>query len=380
MKPLLALVLGLIWLAAPLNPAGAAESPEPQPGAKAWRVIYVEGGPYRDYHLIFLGLLHGLYELNLLREPPPPQEEGTEDSSRLWQWLAEKSPGLGLEFPADGFYSASWDANRLAEYKAEILARTRAGEVDLILSFGTAAGIAMINDEIKAPILSTSVTDPVGAGLSLSAEDSGRDNVHAQVVIGVIEYQLAMFHNIFGFKTLGLPYDATPDGRRSMGIPTVEKIAAERGITIVPCLAELEIEDFEASTRNLKDCLDFLAPRSEAIYLPINNGLQPEHMASLLDPIIAHQRPSFSQTGPDDTRLGVLLSMGETDFINSGRFEAEALKKILNGATPRSINQLYLPPLTMALNLKMARLIGWTPPFEVLAAMDELYNKVAGRE
>jgi ABC-type uncharacterized transport system substrate-binding protein len=380
MKYLLAIGLGIIWLAAAINPAGAAENPGPQSGEKAWRVIYVEGGPYRDYHQIFLGLLQGLYELNLLSELPPPEEEGIEDSSLLWQWLAEKSPGLGLEFPADGFYSAAWDPGRLAEYKEEILSRARAGEVDLILAFGTAAGLATINDEHRVPTLSISVTDPVGAGLSLSAEDSGRDHVHAQVVFGAIEYQLAMFHNIFGFQTLGLPYDSTSDGRRSMGIPTVEKIAAERGITIVPCLAELEIEDFEESARNLKDCLDFLAPRSEAIYLPINNGLQPEHMASLLEPIIAHQRPSFSQTGPEDTRLGVLLSMGETDFINSGRFEAEALKKILNGATPRSLNQLYLPPLTMALNLKMARLIGWNPPFEVLAAMDELYNKVAGRE
>ena len=380
MRYLLALSFAFMWLSFPVPSAGADDPPPASAAEKTWRVVYVEGGPYRDYHLIFLGLLQGLYELNLLSELPPLDEDENEDSSGFWQWLAEKSPGRGLEFPADGFYSAAWDSSRLAEYKKEIMARGERGEVDLILAFGTAAGIALITDEHKIPILSISVTDPVAAGLSLSAEDSGRDNVHAQVVVGAVEYQLAMFHNIFGFQTLGLPSDSTPEGRRTMAIPTVEKIAAERGITIVPCLADLEIEDLEESARNLKNCLEFLAPRSEAIYLPVNNGLQTEHMAGLLEPIIAHQRPSFSQTGPDDTEQGVLLSMGETDFLNSGRFEAEVIKEIMGGATPRSLNQLYMPPLTMALNLKMARLIGWDPPFEVLAAMDELYNKVAGRD
>jgi ABC-type uncharacterized transport system substrate-binding protein len=352
---------------------GPATAPE-----RPWRVIYLEGGPYRDYHLIFRGLLQGLADLNLVEEPPPYEGE-TEDSAPLWRALAAR-PGPRLEFLADGFYSAGWNQESLAAAKREILNRLERGEADLVLAFGTAAGAALVDAVNRTPLLIISTTDPVGAGLSRSLEDSGRDNVHVQVVSGVVEYQLVMFHNIFGFATLGVPYDVTPEGRAAMGLATAEKIAAEKGFTIVPCRTELEIADQEKSYRNLKTCLDRLVETSEAIYLPVNNGLQHERMASLLEPVIARQRPSFSQLGPEETRLGVLLSMGETDFLNSGRFEAEVILAILGGAQPRSINQVYLPPLTMALNLKMAQLIGWRPPFEVLAAVDELYNQVAGRD
>jgi ABC-type uncharacterized transport system substrate-binding protein len=326
-----------------------------------------------------VGLSQGLYDLGLIDEPPPPENGETEESARLWQWLARKAGGKRLEFLDDGFYSAAWSETRLAEDKKKILARLARGEADLILALGTAAGTALITDEHQTPLLLLTATDPVAAGLSRTAEDSGRDNVHVQVLAGNVEYQMAMFHNIFGFKTLGVPVDSTPEGRNTMGFPTVERIAAERGFKVVPCLTDLEIEDLELSFRNFKNCLDFLAAKSEAVYLPVNNGLQPERLAELLEPLIAHQRPSFSQS-PMETRLGVLLSLGDTDFTAAGRFEAEVLQAVLKGAQPRSLNQIYLPPLTMALNLKMAQLIGWNPPFEVLAAVDELYNQVAGRD
>jgi len=378
MKPLIKfLALGLIGLLA-AAPAAAGDESGAAPQKRPWRVIYLEGGPYRDYHLIFQGLVQGLADLKLIEDLPPADDEA-ENSAPLWQALAAR-PGPRLEFLADGFYSADWDQAALAEAKQKILGRLERGEADLVLAFGTAAGTALVDAVNKTPLLIISTTDPVGAKLSLSPEDSGRDNVHVQVVSGTVEYHLAMFHNIFGFTTLGVPYDVTPEGQAAMGLATVEKIAAEKGFTIVPCRTELEISDLEKSGRNLKNCLDYLAETSEAIYLPVNNGLRPERMAGLLEPIIAHQRPSFSQLGPEETRLGVLLSLGETDFLNSGRFEAEVVQAILNGAQPRAINQVYLPPLTMALNLKMAQLIGWKPPFEVLAAVDELYNQVAGRD
>lgn len=374
---LAALILAGLWLLAATPAAGDEIGPATAQN-RPWRVIYLEGGPYRDYHLIFQGLIQGLADLKLVDDPPPADDE-TENSAPLWRALAAR-PGPRLEFLADGFYSAAWDQEALAVARQEILNRLEQGEADLVLAFGTAAGTALVDAVKGRPLLIISTTDPVGAKLSLTPEDSGRDNVHVQVVAGTTEYQLAMFHNIFGFTTLGMPLDTTPEGQAAMGLATVEKIAAEKGFTVVPCQTELEIADQEKSYQNLKNCLYRLAETSEAIYLTVNNGMQSVRMAGLLEPVITRQRPTFSQLGPEETRLGVLLSLGESDFLNSGRFEAEVIQAILNGAKPRAVNQVYLPPLTMAMNLKMAQLIGWKPPFEVLAAVDELYNQVAGRD
>ena len=373
---LLPLILALLFPAA----GAAAENADPSGEGRPWRVIYVEAGPYRDYHLILRGLAQGLHSLKLIEDLPPLEADDTEDSAPLWRWLSEAAGGDRLKFLADGFYSADWNDELLTAQKKEILARLERGEVDLILAFGTAAGEALITDEHQTPLMLLSATDPVSAGLSLSAEDSGRDNVHAQVAVGYVDYQLAMFHNLFGFATLGVPYDSTPTGRNTMALPAVERVAAERGFKILPCVADLEIEDGNQSFANLKNCLEVLAAQSEAVYLPVNNGLQHERMAELLAPIIAHKRPSFSQLGPEETRLGVLMSLGETDFQGSGYFGAATVKAILDGRKPREVKQVYLAPLSMALNLKMGRLIGWHPPFEVLAAVDELFNQVVGYE
>jgi hypothetical protein len=67
------------------------------------------------------------------------------------------------------------------------------------------------------------------------------------------------------------------------------------------------------------------------------------------------------------------MSLAEDDFISSGRFEAEVLREIVNGREPGSLPQIYVSPLTVALNYRTAKAIGWDPPFELLAVIDELY-------
>jgi ABC-type uncharacterized transport system substrate-binding protein len=365
-----------------VNPVVSMVSADPVlKSSRIWRVIYVEAGPYRDYRLNLYGLAQGLYDYGLIDAQPPLELYSDEDESLdLWSWLSTSVTSQNLQFLKDGFYSANWSDEQQAKNKKEILERLERGEIDLILTLGTSAGQSLITDEHTTPILSISSTDPVAAGISLTQEDSGRDNVHVQVVAGAVEYQLAMFYNMFKFKTLGVPYDSTKVGQSTMAIPTVEKMAKEKGFAIVPCVTDLEIEDLEQSYQNLQKCIDKLSVDCEAIYLTVNNGMQEKYMERILTPIITNQLPSFSQFGPSETKQGVLASLGQTDFIGAGRFEAEVIRKIIYGQIPRKINQVYLPPLTMALNLKMAQLIGWNPSFEVLVAVDELYNHVTGRD
>ena len=55
-----------------------------------------------------------------------------------------------------------------------------------------------------------------------------------------------------------------------------------------------------------------------------------------------------------------------------GYFAADAAK----GARPRDLSPVFESPVSMALNLFMATLIGWNPPLEVLAAVDEFYQEM----
>jgi ABC-type uncharacterized transport system substrate-binding protein len=369
----------LILLAAVLwpNPAAAEET-----SPKKWRVIYVEGGPYKDYYLVLGGLIHGLKTLGLIDyDAPPPLKAGGEDTYELWAWLSTNVKSERLEFLADGYYSANWSDDRRPEMKEKILGRLKtAGDVDLILAFGTWAGQDLVTDEHQVPVMSITVTDPVAAGIAKSETDSGLDHAHVQVEVGRNERQIRIFHDIFKFKRLGVPYDDTASGQSAMGLPTIKKMAAELGFELIPCQTRLEINDQEVSFRNLLNCLTLLSEKSDAIYLTVNNGMRSDRMEEILAPIMKARIPSFSQSGSNETELGALMSLGQDNYNDSGLFEARVIEAIIEGKKPRAVSQVYEAPLTLALNLKMTLAIGWNPPFEVLIAMDEIYQNIGGRQ
>jgi ABC-type uncharacterized transport system substrate-binding protein len=365
--------------------ASKNDSPRIAPGAygsnetpptKPFRVAYVEAGPYSDYTMNLIGLAQGLADLGLIQNGWPPESTSNGNpvnAQRVWLWLSQNAGGDRLIFGSQDFYSADWNYNRLPQIKKRVLTRAAAGEIDLILAFGTAAGRLLATDDHKTPTLSITATDPVAAGVAKTAEKSGFDHVHVQVQTGRIERQLAIFHNVFGFKTLGIPYDPAGDDGGTMGVPTIRRVAERLGFKLNLCPAKLEIDDATVAFENLVGCLKGLSQNSEAVYLTVSNGMSEPRMPEILAPMMAQRRPTFSQRGPAETRLGVLMSLAEDDFLSSGQFEAEVIREILAGRSPGDVNQNYVAPLTMALNLKTAMAIGWDPPFKVLAAVDELY-------
>ena len=49
---------------------------------------------------------------------------------------------------------------------------------------------------------------------------------------------------------------------------------------------------------------------------------------------------------------------------------------IIRGAKPRDLSQIFESSVSLAMNLRMATLIGWNPPLEILAAVDEFYQEM----
>lgn len=351
--------------------------PPPKPPHKL-RIIYIEGGAFKDYYLTLVGLAHGLEKLGLIADGQVPFDEKLEDTMPLWQWLAAEAGGDYLEFLADGYYSADWDEARRTEIKEQVLKRLREkNDVDLIWASGTSASQDMAVPGISAFVMSSNVTDPVAAGVSRTLTDSGWDNVHVQVEADRQERQLRIFYDLFKFKRLGVPMDSSESGRKSLGAEIIAKMAEEMRFEIVPCVADLDIADQDRSFNNLMWCLEKLSRESDAVFLTFNNGMRADRMGEILAPIIQYRRPSFSQLGPGETSLGVLLSLGQDSYEAAGEFEAAVIHGLLSGRKPREINQIFNSPLTLAINLAMAKAIGWEPPFDLLVTVDEIYQTMA---
>lgn len=74
------------------------------------------------------------------------------------------------------------------------------------------------------------VTSAVAAGIIKSPEDSGYDHIHARVDPTRYERQICVFHDIFEFKKLGVPFEDSITGRSYAAIEKIETVALDEGL------------------------------------------------------------------------------------------------------------------------------------------------------
>ena len=345
---------------------------------KVWRVAYIEGGPFVDYQKVLRGVALGLQRMGLIRNGAVPLPENSESVSGMWEWLAHNAGGTKVRFLTDAFYSADWDAETRAANREALLKRIREkNDIDLVLAFGTWGGQDLADADVDVPVIVASVTNAVEAGIIPSAEDSGRDNLAAPIEPDRFKHQVMLFHDIFKFKKLGIAYEDTPSGRGSIALSEIESAAQELGVELLRCNDTFDVEDPALAADRLKACHARLAKQgADAVYLTYNRGMQPDTIADVLAPLAKAHVPTFSQTGESDVAHGALLSISQANTEEEGVFNAELMDAIIRGAKPRDLSQIFESSVSLAMNLRMATLIGWNPPLEILAAVDEFYQEM----
>lgn len=374
-----ALLLLAIALALPAAAGDALPSaPVKRSDGGKWRIGYLEGGQYSDYETITAAIVRGLIKLGWA-EPADVPREPSGVAGGLWRWLAANIRSDYVEFVADAYYApGNFDSDRRPAVRAELLRRiARRGDLDLILAMGTWAGQDLAGAPIAVPVVVGSTSDPVKAGIIASAEDSGRDHVHAKVEPNRYHKQVALFHELIGFARLGVVYDDTPEGRTFAAIDAVQDVAAGR-FQVVGCNAPIADLDQAQVEDRVVACYAQVAAQADAVYVTVHRGVTRTSLPRILAAVHRHQRPTFSMAGSAEVRRGVLMSLAQADFSYVGQFHAEVVAKILNGAAPRRIGQVWNAPPKIALNVKTAEIIGYDPPVDVLMASDEIYEEIEG--
>lgn len=361
-------------------PAGASDQENVAPttnNGKKWRVGYVEGGPYQDYQAILKALLDGLIELGWIKKGSYPPGLDAQETRTLWSWLASEARSDYLDFAADGYWSAGWEEEVRKNNKEAILARLNdRRDIDLMLAFGTKAGLDMANDLHSVPTMVLSCSDPIGAGIVNSAEDSGYDHIHAKVEPGRYARQIRLFHEIARFKKLGIAYENTPTGRTYAAIEDVRKAGRELGFEVRECYTLDEVGSLRESEESVVQCCQRLAPQVDAFYITVQNGVNPRNMPRILEPLFKYRVVTFAQNVTTEVKQGVVMSLAAEDFQNLGRFHATIFARILNGTKPRNLPQVFESTQQIAINLEAAKRIGFRIPLDVLAGAQRIYEHI----
>jgi len=354
-------------------------TPQTKPNGKKWRIGYLEGGSYVNYQLYLKEIYGALGDLGWITKTTIPPQKDPEDTSRMWAWIAANTRSKYIQFVADAYWSAKWDKDLRKKIKERVLGRlNQKRDIDFMIAMGTWAGQDLANNDHSVPTTVASCSDACTAHIVKSIEDSGYDHLHARLDPRRFERQVKIFHDIIGFKRLGVAYEDSVAGRSYAAIEDIEKVARERGFEIVRCYSLDHVSDRKLADESLVKCYKKLAPKVDAMYLTVQSGMNLENLPLLLAPLNEYKIPAFSQAGSREVKYGVLLSLAtaSTSFKYAARFHAEAMAKIFNGAKPRDLEQVYESPPKIAINLVTAQTIEWDPPVDILGAADEIYEEI----
>jgi len=351
-------------------------SPQTNNGKK-WRIGYYEGGEYIDYQVIFAATIRGLMQLGWIDQVDIPPQKG-EQTKDLWKWLSTHIKSKYIEFVTDAHYSANWDENLRPKVAEKIIKRlNNQKDIDLMVAMGTWAGQDLANNMHSTNALAFSVSDALGAGIIKSNEDSGYDHIHARIDPYRFERQIRTFHDVVGFKRLGVAYEDTVSGRSISGIDRIEKIAKERNFKIIGCFTKDDVPDKNIAEETCKQCFQHLVKDDvEAIYVTLQNGVNANSIPKLVEIANSNGIPTFSQSGSHEVKWGFLMSLSQASYKYVGEFNAKPIAKVFNGARPREIHQIFEEPPKIAINIKTAEIIGYDPPVDVMLAADEIFQQI----
>lgn len=371
-------IIFLVFIAVvlPHSKCGAADNqalPTTNNGQK-WRIAYYEGGAYTDYTDNMRSLIQGLIELGWIERATLPKIEG-DVSKPYWDWLVQKSQSKYLEFREEDAYSADWNSDTRKERRNNILKKLQNGDIDLIISMGTWAGLDLVNTQHHVPTIVMSTSNAIQAKIIKSIDDSGYDHVTARVDPNRYPRQIRMFHRLVGFKKLGVVYENTPEGRTYSAISYLEKLSAKRGFELVLCDVADSTDDRESAKRNCMECFEKLVQEVDAVYLTSMQAIS-ENIDNISSLLKQTKTPSFAMNGSKMVRKGILMSISNDGAYEAlGQYYAKKMASIFNGTKPRDLEQLYPDPLVIALNMETSRIIDFPIPNSILHIANEIYGE-----
>ena len=344
---------------------------------KKWRIGYVEGGPYSNYQAILKSMIEDLMNSGWIEPAAIPECQDEVETLTLWNFLSTKIQSDYLEFPSDAYWSNKWSDTEREKFKKNIITRLNSSkDIDLMLAFGTWAGQDLANNQHNTSTMVLSSSNAVRSGIIKSVEDSGFDHIHAFIDPKRSERQIRLFHEITGFKRLGLTYEGNAEGRSYAAVDDVLKLSKELNFQVIDCILPTENTGVIQDEINLVHCYEQLAPKIDAIFMTDDGGLTKNNITKLLSPLFMNKVPMFAQTRFDLVKNGILMSACRADFKADAQFYTRTLAKILNGVKPGDLPQEFESPFEIVVNLETARTIGFRFPLDILAGADEIHETI----
>ena len=360
--------------------AQLSTAPAAKPDGDKYHLAYIDYDEYLPASRFFYYILKGLEELGWIEEGSLPFtvseiDEEEMSTKQMYEKLVSADLGRYIDFIEGGFFYLGYDD---PEEAAKTLTEKAGKEIDMVITFGTSAGVFVRGLGLPVPMVDFSSTDPVASGIIDSAtEGSGNPNVWAQVEPSLPLRQLKYYHSVKPFSKLGI---IVYGDETISGVPDIEASAEEIGFELIKYNLEEQQretpEELEAYYALVEDKIrEIIEEDIDAFFLTVDLINDVNRLPYLLDPFYREDIPVYLMDDVEAVRHGATLLISANDLENVGRFVADAAAKILNGAEAGSLPCIYTSAPSIYLNYEVARRIHYPLQFKFLAACDRIFTE-----
>lgn len=339
-------------------------------------IAYVDIDPYPAsgemlYYYIQQMIENGWISLD---EELPFDPEDT-DARELIEYLASKNLGDYLEFSKEACYYLGIDGEAVC--RESLQKKIDRKEVDLILCMGTWPGtfvLSLSNDKI--PVMVYFSVDPVGAGLAAADDFSGKDHVWCHVNYTVYNKQIQFYYDNYPFHNIGMVYyDESVAAMRAY-----RQVAEENGFKItekqIETLKDSSEDSVEQYYKMLSEVFSELCEDGIDAFMLNSDIIKDEkRIRDMLEVFYEKNIPVFVQNGEYYVQNGALMTVTASDAKEQAPFVADVCAKILNGEKPGDINQEFITPPYLSINLAVADRLHYQVKEDLILSAEKLYTK-----
>lgn len=303
-----------------------------------------------------------------------PFDPADTDAKAFINFLAEQDLGDYIQFSKDVNYYVSDEYDGEDFVKEDLARRIANHEVDIIFCLGTWPADVMINQMgiTEVPIMVSGTVDPVGSGLADNEEYSGKENIWCHTNTGVYTNQMNFYYDTHPFTNIGMVYYNETIASLN---PYMES-AAEKGFKITTRQIDGKVtptyyEDLAAIYTELveKEGIDAFLLNSDIIK---DDSKIPE----LLEIFYSKNIPVFVQNSEYYVADGATMVVTASDAQTQAPFLVDAFSKILHGGKPGDINQKFVTPPYLSINIAVTDRLGFPISSDMLLSAEKLYSRV----
>ena len=236
-------------------------------------------------------------------------------------------------------------------------------DTDLVFAIATPAAQAAVNvfQETDIPVIFSSVTDAVAAGLVDSNEEPGK-NVTGTLDMPVIADQVAVIKDVLpDAQKIAILYTSS-EANSEVQAEQAKEAAEEMGLEVVV--------QTSSTSNDIPQVISSVVGSVDAIYLPADNAFA-SAMATVNRTAVENQIPVFCGVEAMIEEGGIATTA--INYYDLGVQTAEIAVRILEGEAASEIPVETQKEFALVVNKTFAESVGVTIPDEVLEAAVTVY-------